>query len=234
MKILVFTDLHGSLNALKELTCSEDFRIADKRIFLGDVCVGCSRPNECIELLNSLDCIKILGNNDYYICDHIPKEEFTCSSEGKIAQMKYMQNLVTEENKKIVNSWSKEYCLNVGGKTLYFTHYPWENVNGEFNVVDDPIEKNFKTISELFSNVKADVVVFGHEHKSRCYTNGEKTYYCLGTVGLVSPGNYLIIDVNDNEINFEEKFINHDINYEIDLMDKAGYPYNRNKIKRAN
>ncbi len=233
MKVLVFTDVHGNLTCLQELIKTEDFKSADKKIFLGDVCVGCSRPNECIELLNGLDCVNILGNNDYYVCDHIPEEEILCSSEDKIAQMKFMQNLITKENKKIVNSWNKGFYLKVGNKTLYFTHYPWEKVNGEINVVNDPIEKNFKSISNMFKGIKADVIIFGHEHKSNCYTNGKKTYYCLGTTGLISPGSYLILDVNDREIKFEEKFINHNINYEIDLMDKAGYPYNKNRIKRT-
>ena len=174
-----------------------------------------------------------MGNNDYYVCDHIPKEELLCSSDAKLTQMKYMQNLVTEENKRIVNSWDKEFYLKVGNKTLYFTHYPWEKVNGEFNVVDDPLEKNFKTISEMFKDVKADAVIFGHEHKSNCYTNENKTYYCLGTLGLVSPSNYLIITIDNEDINFDKKNLYHDTNFEIDLIDKAGYPYNKSKIKRA-
>ena len=168
MKVLVFTDVHGNLTCLQELIKTEDFKSADKKIFLGDVCVGWSRPNECIELLNSLDCTNILGNNDYYVCDHIPKEELLYSSDAKIAQIKYMQNLVTKENKRIVNSWDKEFYLSVANKTLYFTHYPWEIVNGEMNVVEDPFEKNFKSISEMFKDIKADVIIYGHEHKSNC------------------------------------------------------------------
>jgi len=234
MKVLVFTDVHGNLTCLQELINTEDFKTADKKIFLGDVCVGGARPNECIEFLNQLGSINLLGNNDYYVCDHIPQEEFQCSSDAKITQMKYMQNWVTKENKKIVNSWTKEIYLKVGNKTLYFTHYPWEIVNGEFNVVDDPLEKNFKSISEMFKDIQADVVIFGHEHKSNCYTNGEKTYYCLGTLGLNSPSSYLIIDVNDREIKIEEKFISHDIDYEIALIKKAGSPYNKSKIKGTN
>ena len=48
MKILVFSDVHGNLNALNALIETKDFKTADKIIFLGDVVFGASRPNECI------------------------------------------------------------------------------------------------------------------------------------------------------------------------------------------
>ena len=67
MKVVVFTDVHGSLNSLKAFMGLEDFKTADKLIFLGDVSLGCSRVDECINLLKNIDCICLLGNNDGYV-----------------------------------------------------------------------------------------------------------------------------------------------------------------------
>lgn len=87
MKILVFTDLHGSLNSLKALMNTVDYKTADKIIFLGDVAIGCSRPNECIELLKEMKCICLLGNNDSYVVDHIPQVNFDINEEIKLMDL---------------------------------------------------------------------------------------------------------------------------------------------------
>ncbi len=233
MKILVFTDLHGNLNALNALIETEDFMSADERIFLGDVCIGFSRLNECIELLKNFDCIKILGNNDAYVCDKVPKADITTFSNQKFEQLKYMQNIIKPENKEIINSWTREYFLKIANKTFYFTHYPWEVLDNELSVIDSPIEKSFETRQDMFKNIDADYYIFGHEHKSNCFSNGEKTYYCLGTLGLRCPGRYLIINIKDGNVKIEEKLLCFNMNEEIDFLDRAGYPYDKNKIKRV-
>ncbi len=224
--------MHGSLNSLTSLIQTEDWKDADMRIFLGDVCIGCSRPNECIELLNTLDCIKIIGNNDVYVCDHVPKVDLEEFSEEKLGQLQYMTKLLSQANKDIVMTWQKDLSLEIGGKKLYFTHYAWENFDNDENVMDSPLEKSFKTRKEMFANQDAQYVFFGHEHRENNFTDGRQHFYCVGTLGLKCPGYYLTIDVDDKHIEIKEKYIFFDINEEIDLMDMAGYPYEKNKIKR--
>lgn len=232
MKILVFSDIHGSLNSLKALVKTQDWECADKRIFLGDVCIGCSRPNECINLLNQLDCVKIVGNNDLYVCDHVPEADLPDFANEKLLQLAYMQKHVTKQSKKIVLSWQKDLKLEICTKKFYFTHYPWEKFNGDENVIDTPNEKNFETRKEMFSKIDADYYFFGHEHRENNFTDGKRHFYCVGTLGLKSPGYYLVIEIENGEITIKEKYVSFDINEEIDLMDKAGYPYEKNKIKK--
>ncbi len=233
MNILVFSDIHGSLNSLKALVKTDDWKRADKRIFLGDVCIGCSRPNECIELLKQLDCEKIIGNNDVYVCDHVPKVDLCEFAEEKIEMLKYMQKIVTRENKKYVMSWQKALTLKLYNKILYFTHYVWENYNNDENVIDTPREKSFDTRKQMFKDIEADFIFFGHEHRENHFSNGKQYFYCVGTLGLRSPGYYLKINIDKNKVEINEHYVEFDINEEIDLMDKAGYPYERNKIKKS-
>ena len=114
MKILVFSDLHGSLNALKELIKTYDFKYADKRIFLGDVAFGCSRPIECLKLIQQCDCECILGNNDFYITDYIPKSDEKTFNQNKMIQFEWMKKNIGEDGKKILKSWKKDITLKVG------------------------------------------------------------------------------------------------------------------------
>lgn len=229
MKIVVFTDVHGSYEALRALSETEEFIQADKRIFLGDVCIGCASVNECIEMLGKMDCVKILGNNDLYVCGEIPECVLRGSTPEKLEQIRFMQKMVTPENKKIVTMWGKDYFLTLAGKKFYFTHYPWDDELGD--TVGSPKEKNFETRKAMFKS-DADYYIFGHEHKTTCFEKEGKCYYCLGTLGLVSPGSFLEITDQDGKITLTEKTVGFNIGAEIEKMDALGYPYDKNKIKR--
>ena len=231
MKIVIFSDVHGNLSSLEALSKTSDFMTADKKIFLGDAVIGCSRPNECIEFLENTKTECVIGNNDIYVCDHVPAVDLEEFSEVKKQMLKYMSSIVTDQNKQKVMTWKKEIYLKFGNKTLYFTHYAWEKYKGDFNVVDNPKKINFKSRKKMFKNIKADYVFFGHEHSFDNFTDGKQYFYCVGTLGLRNPGYYLVVDIDKDEIEIQEKFVEFDIDYEINLIDKAGYPYEKNKIK---
>lgn len=230
MKILCFADLHGSLNSLLALAETDDFKNADKIIFLGDVAFGCSRPNECIDFIKGLKCDCIFGNNDKYIFDHVPKADLPEFDNVKIGQMKWMSNNISASNKKALSRWNKSLELLIGDKKFYFTHYAWEDYDNDINVVDTPLNLSLEARKQMFSGINADYYIFGHEHQSSYFTDGHKHYYCLGSLGLTNPGTYLVIEYDNGKIKIKEKFINFDINQEILLMDKAGYPYTKSKI----
>ena len=230
MKILVFSDVHGSLNSLIALEQTDDFATADKIIFLGDVAFGCSRPNECIELINKWNCECVLGNNDFYITDHVSIADLLRFDETKVEQWKWMYKNILDKNKEILRKWDKSFELVVDGKKFYFTHYVWENKNNDISVVDEPTEINFSVRKQMFDGIEADYYIFGHEHKSTYFTNGNKHYYCVGSLGLKNPGPYIIIDIADGQVKIDEKFVQFDIKQEIELMDKSGYPYAKGKI----
>ena len=155
MKILVFTDVHGSFNSLINLTKTKDFKTADKVIFLGDVCIGCSRPNKCIDLLKNLDCVCLLGNNDSYVSSHIPKADLIEFSNEKLEMIKWMTKNVSKENKDIINSWKKDYYLTINDKKFYFTHYAWENYDNDTNVIDSPKTPNLEVRKVMFKDINA-------------------------------------------------------------------------------
>ncbi len=230
MKILVFTDLHGNLNSLNALLNTDDYKTADQTIFLGDVTFGCSRANECITLLNQENITCILGNNDRYIAyNHIADKEQHTFNEGKHKQMQYMLDNISPENKEIMKSWLMDLNINVYGKTLYFTHYPWLDTNSDPYASPCPKEHTIKTIEPLFKDISADFIIFGHEHKKYLLT-GKTTYYCIDTIGLKQPGDYLVIHCSEDGIDFDYKYLDFDLNSEIKLIDKAGYPYDKNKV----
>lgn len=225
MKILVFTDIHGNLSALKQIIKTDDFKTADKRIFLGDVAFGFERPNQCIKIINKT-CECIAGNNDLYVSDHIPDVDLPEFAQSKLIQWKYWIKNISRKNKKIINSWPKEIALTINNIQFYFTHYPWEEYNNDINVVDTPIKKSLKTRERLFKNIDADYIIFGHEHYTNCFANKKKHFYCVASAGLTKRASYLVIEVIDNQVTLTEKFIEFDYKKELNRIIKAGYPHN--------
>lgn len=228
MKIVIFSDVHGSLNALNKLIETDDFKSADKRIFLGDVVFGCSRPLECLKLIHKHNCDCVIGNNDFYIIDEVPAYDFEKFSEQKKIQLAWMRNAIDEEGREILKSWKKEFDINVNGITFHFSHYAY--MEDGITTQDSPTPFNVDGIKEMFKDTDFDYYFFGHEHNSNYFYDKEKHFYCVGTLGLRNPGCYLVVNVDD-KVTIEEKYIEFDIDEEIKLMDKAGYPYARNKIK---
>lgn len=230
MKILVFSDVHASLNCLQALVETEDYKSADKVIFLGDIVMGCSRPNECIEFVKNMNCICLLGNNDDYICNRVPEVDWVEFDDVKKAQYEYMNGVVSYSNKEFLKTWDREMYMNVFGKTLYFTHYAWRMYDNEFDIEGNPEEICLESRQKMFGSINADYVFFGHEHGLNHFEDESKVYYCLNTIGLEEPGFYLIVNVSEDNVLIEEKYVNYNIQEEIELMDKAGYPYGKDKI----
>lgn len=219
MKILVVSDIHGNISAIKGLEKRENLKEYDYVFSLGDVIVDYPHPNECIEWVNN-NTTPIIGNNDMYICDHLPArwKEF---SKWKTSNILMQRSLIREENKTIVNSWKKSYLLEVDGIKLYFTHYVWDKI-------DDVVSWDYPVTEEgrkdLFNDIDADYIFFGHEHEGNYFTDGKKHYYCCASLGLRNPSRYLVIEINKGIVNVETKEYLHDFDIEnrleFELLEK--------------
>lgn len=222
MKIIVFSDAHGNFDALVKLSETEDFKTADKRVFLGDAVVMGPFSNECCEFLLKNDCVWILGNHDSYVAHGLPEEEFQYFKPDKIAHQAYVANLVLEKYKTIIKTLPKEYEISLGNKKLYFTHYVWETWN---NVVDNPEESNLEDISKIFKDIDADFIVYAHEHHFSHFKDKNKEYVCVGSIGMVYPGHYTLIEIDDMfNVDFQHKTIDFDLRkFKQDIL-KENYP----------
>ena len=222
-KILVFADVHGNYSVLEQLEKTKDYQTADIKIFLGDAIMGFSRPNDCLEFLAKNGCKCVLGNNDSYVCDHIPQVDLQEFSQEKIEQVEFMEKLVTPQNKNFVNSWPKQLYLRFGERTLFFTHYMWEQYNQDYNVVDTPQVKSFETRQQMFESIDADYIFFGHDHAFEYFTNNKKWFYAIGALGVKNPGEYAVVEVDEQNIKVEYKTLPSDYDKEYDLAKSAGY-----------
>jgi len=76
MRYLIFSDIHGNLDALERVAEEISILRPDITISLGDVVGYGANPNECIDMVENLAKIKIAGNHDLAVAGLIDTQNF--------------------------------------------------------------------------------------------------------------------------------------------------------------
>ena len=229
MKICVFSDVHGNIEALNKLINSSDFQTADIKIFLGDAVVMGPHPNLCCKALLDNNCIWLMGNHDSYIANGLPEDKHF--SQDKIAHQNYMRSTIDPEYKEIMENLPHQNIMNVGEKSFYFTHYMWDSWDDLAVNPDIPTQTHIET---LFKNVYPQYIIYGHEHNPSHFKNNYKEYVCVGSLGMKYPGNYCMIQADENGIEITPKKLYYDVEKVKEDIYKAGYPRADKYIKFLN
>ena len=219
MKICVFTDIHGNLKPFEALTRSDDFISADKRICLGDV-IGCGPyQTECLELLLKHDVVFLLGNHENLVIKMIKEKRKNPNSQKYSHLIDFFPNL--EKYFSLFISLPKNYFYKIGGKQFLFTHYGWYK-----NKMTNRIPKlRSKTLTKQFGVKKGtDYVIYGHMHAPKSQNENGVTFIDVGSLGLKSPGNYLMIDDENGDVEIKRKHIPMDKDEFLAECKKLAFP----------
>ena len=221
MKILVYSDVHGNKYALEELQKTQDYKTADLRIFLGDAVAMCPYPNECIEMIMNNNDVFLLGNHDSYCAYGLTIDPYF--SQDKIDHQAYMRNKTSIKNRQILESLPKEYFFQINNINFYFTHYPWETKDFVKDDPDEPHASTFKT-GELFRNIEADYIIFGHNHEHSQFLHDNKNFICCGSLGMKYPGNYVLNEIKNANVKIQHKIIDYNVKQLQNEILQENYP----------
>lgn len=96
MRYVVFSDVHGNLDALDAVLQHAGAGAVDRFLCLGDVVGYGANPNECVERLLSLDsCVCLKGNHDAAVVD---VAERTFFHEVALEGIRFTENNLTDAN----------------------------------------------------------------------------------------------------------------------------------------
>lgn len=220
MKICVFTDVHGNYEQLKKLVKTEDFITADKRICLGDVVGLGPYQKECMNELSKFDYDMVMGNHEarmiYLINDLNPTiDPMICK---QFDENRQKLSIYMDKFKNLPFN----YDLVLGGKKFRFTHYGWSNNN----MANRNILLKDKSLTQQFGlkDGEFDYVIYGHIHSPSDIVEGKTHFIDVGSLGLKSPSNYLIIEVNNNQIVLTKKLIDFDKDKFLKDCEKLNFP----------
>lgn len=232
MKLAILSDVHANLEALKAVIKDIESKGVEKVFFLGDAVGYGANPNECVEILDSLCEIKLLGNHDYVALGLESSRNFNPMAQKSI---KWTQEQLTDETVSRLSDFEMENTF----LDFYMVHATPENPL-EWNYILGPQDayENFDHFSQHFCLV-------GHSHLPCVFclepggnisavTSGkpfkaEKDFQYIINVGSVGQPRdgiadacYLLIDTNKKH--FEYIRVPYDLDKAQEKMQDAQLP----------
>ena len=197
MKIAVFTDIHGNLNALKNTLSKIKEKAPDKTIFLGDIFQRGNEETECLDMLKSSGITCLKGNCELYAAygvDIDPDVEYLREYYDGIRKK------LTDEQIQFIKDMPL-YCEDefLGHKML-FSHFLFLDADAPYPFLPLSSLKDgtFDAAYESEAVTKYDLAVIGHSHQN----------FVKGNVVSVSASgldgaSFLLIEVSEKALSFE-------------------------------
>jgi putative phosphoesterase len=187
MKIALFSDIHGNIEALKTVYHEAQSMRADKIYHLGDVGGYAPFVNEVVDFLIERGITGVQGNYDYNVAND--SEHCGCKYENPTQAAMAKQSF--EWTKEHASLKSKEFMKNLpqeisfdalGKRVKLFHATPHKN---NIYWYEDRSDKFFREMAE---KAEADILVYGHTHKPYSKTIENVVFINAGSVGKPKDG----------------------------------------------
>jgi diadenosine tetraphosphatase ApaH/serine/threonine PP2A family protein phosphatase len=219
LKYLVFSDVHGNLEALQAVLAHGAATGVEFYVCLGDVIGYGANPNECIDTVRSLPayaCVK--GNHDAAVVDPGERSFFhSVALEG----VRYTETTLTSENKRFIERLP--YVYTSDGLFIAVHASPYMPEAWEY-VLDQGGAKR------AFGAMKHQVAFIGHSHTpggdQLTIRDGVRYVINVGSVGQPRDGNpdasFVVFD--DEKLSVNIMRVEYDRKTAAEKILKAGLP----------
>ena len=202
MKIAVFSDIHGNLEALKKTLERIGEENADRIVFLGDIFQRGHEETECLELLKDRGILCLKGNCELYVehgVDVDPDVEYLREYYDGIRAK------LTDEQMAFIRQMPLFHECECNGHTLCFSHFLFSDIHVAYPFLQLADLKNgvFDRTCEREEVRKYDLVAIGH-----CHRNFVKGNVVSVSAAGLEGASYLLIDVNQDGVSFEHISLN--------------------------
>lgn len=229
MRIAIFSDLHGNLEATEAVMQDAQENECTHYVCLGDLVGYNANPHECVELVRQLECPTVKGNHDEQACLGASSRDFNDLAEQAI---NWTREHLTEEDKE----WLAALRMTRQVRDFTIVHA----------TLDTPEEwgyvfKNLDAVAS-FTYQHTPVCFFGHTHVAGAFVRdegvkrvlteqlmiepGKKYFINVGSVGQPRDGDwraaYCIYHTDRNVV--QQRRIKYDLKTAQDKIIKAGLP----------
>ena len=236
MKIGIITDVHSNVIALNAVLDEFEKIQVDKIICCGDIIGIGPNPEETVQALmkqrNKLICVR--GNHEQYLITGLPNEVHNNKrkmSDDEIKNHKWNQSKLSNESKKFIRHLDISNMLQIGNKKIYIVHYPIDENLKYKKFMKFPSIKEQK---EIFKNINADILLYGHTHIACINNKEEKWYINCGSLGCPMKNNTAnagILTIDNNKINYRQLNVEYDVNMVIKEIEKTKIPFYKEILK---
>jgi len=237
MKVAIFGDIHGNLQALKAAFSETVSRGIDKIYHLGDLGGYAPSVNEVVEFLIEHGIAGVQGNYDETVAND--REHCGCKYEDPAQEQ--MANLSFEWTKRHASRKTKEYLKQLpfsislqseGKKVLLFHATPGKNNLYWYE------ERPEKFFLEMARKVEADVMICGHTHRPYRKDIEGKVFINAGSVGKPKDGDpracLTLADITKDAVTTDFLRVPYDVEATVNAIIESGLPgYFADKLKEA-
>lgn len=228
MKIGVISDIHGNIKALNAVLDEFKKKNIEQMICCGDIIGIGPRSEETVQKVMEYKdkLIAVRGNHEQYLLKGIP--DMLHGRPMRDEERKFHQwthGRLSEESKQFLESFPCEQFIEINNKKIYITHYAYdENKKFKKHILEPTLEE----ADELFSEINADIILFGHTHK-KIFNKSKTKWYInpgpLGCPGTTNNAYFGILDIEESNIKYENLSVEYDANSVINEIEELKYPY---------
>ena len=237
MKIAVFGDIHGNIDALSAAYGTAASLKPDRMYHLGDLGGYAPYVNEVIGFLVSHGIEGVQGNYDEAVAND--REHCGCKAEEPLQEE--MAHLSFAWTKAHVSAESKEYLKNLpigielqaDGKKVWLFHATPKKNNLYWYE-----ERPEKFFHEMAEKGDADIMIYGHTHKPYRKDINGKVFINAGSTGKPKDGDpracVTIVDIASGGVTSEFVRVPYDVGKVAAAISASGLPdYFAEKLKQG-
>ena len=230
MKIALFSDVHGNLQALNAVLDSIKEEKVDKIICLGDVIAIGPNSRECLDLIIDNKITLLLGNHEIYYLYGPEKVADPSISQSELEHQEFIKNQLTDKHYNFLKNCPINLIINYKDKKIHLAHFLIKDKTKILPFY--PLNILKEDYDYIIDEYGADYIFIGHKHMSFKEKIYNTEFIDIGSCGARRNEitSYYILELKDG-INYEEKVINYDREAFINTMNEANYP-NQDMIKR--
>jgi len=237
MKIAIFGDIHGNLEALKAAYDAALSAGVDRIYHLGDLGGYAPFVNEVIDFLIEHHIEGVQGNYDEAVAND--REHCGCRAENPLQEemaglsFAWTKAHVSERTKEYLGSLPSKISLTVEGRKIAIFHAA-PHKNNIYWFEDRPD----KFFMEMAEKIDADIMIYGHTHKPYRKDIGDKIFINAGSVGKPKDGDpracVAVVDVIHAMVKSEFVRVVYDLEKTAAAIINSGLPgYFAEKLKKA-
>ena len=223
MPLAIVSDIHGNLTALKAVVADIERRDVDRVLQGGDLAFAGCRPAEVIDLVRDLGWNGILGNTDEVLW----RPEERAVQERNAPKLRDLLRVLFEDyapaTRELIGDERMDWLRRLPaehreGGLLLLHASPGDLWRAPMPDAED------SELASTYDACEAETVVYGHIHRPYVRRVGALTVANSGSVGSPFDGDprasYLLVDGT----NVEVVRVEYDIEREISLLHRSGYP----------
>ena len=210
MRLIIFSDVHANLPALKAIQSAIEADGYDLAIHTGDVLAIGPSPAECLDLLLNMPHTRlIMGNHDAYFAFGIPQPLPPYLSEGEYQHQLWTHRQIDPTLRSIVAGWPYVIEQEIEQVATTFLHYQMNAAGDNFAPVIRHPERG--DLDQLFAHQSGSLLFFGHDHNASDHP-GRLHYINPGSVGCFNRAiaRYVLVDYSNGSYTIEHHQVAYD------------------------